>query len=366
MSRALARRKRAEARFRLMGRAAIAFALLALVWVIGSVLVMGAGALTHHRVEVSAMELVDPALVSASDLGAQQRRSDFQDGTQSVLATARLDQYLKGRDVVLSAEQVATVERWREQGRISRGFNTTLFTRPDSRDAERAGLKTALFGSLIMLALAAALALPLGIATAVYLDSFAPRRGWGGRLTRALEVNINNLAAVPSIVFGLLGLAVFINLVGLARSIALVGGLVLALRMFPTIVIASRAALESVPPRITDGALCLGASPVQVVFGTKLPMAGPGILTGSILGLAQALGETAPLLLIGMIAFMTEAPAGLTDPATSLPVQVFLWSDGAETAWSERTAAAILVLLGLLLLINGAATALRARLDHRR
>ena len=365
MSRTLARRKRSEARFRFLGRAAIAFALVALVWIVGSIVTTGAGALTHHRVEVSASEQVDFALASAGDLRAQRGKDSAQD-RHRVLATAKLDQYLKGRDVALSEVERLTVARWRDEGRISRGFNTTLFTRPDSRDAERAGLKTALTGSVFMLALAAALALPLGIATAVYLDSFAPRTGWGGRITRVLEVNINNLAAVPSIVFGLLGLAVFINLVGLARSIALVGGLVLALRMFPTVVIASRAALESVPRRITDGALCLGASPVQVVFGTKLPMAGPGILTGSILGLAQALGETAPLLLIGMIAFMTEAPASLSDPTTSLPVQIFLWSDGADTAWSERTAAAILVLLGLLLLINGAATALRARLDRRR
>ena len=362
--RTLKQRKAAEARFRFAGRAAIALAVAALLWLVGSVVATGAGALTHHRVEITAADAYDPALLSGPDLRAP--ASDAPADSFRVLATARLDQHLKGREAGLTEAQVATAERWRSEGRLSRGFNTALFTRPDSRDPERAGLKTALLGSLLMLALATALSLPLGVVTAVYLDSFAPRRGWGGRLSRVLEININNLAAVPAIVFGLLGLAVFINLVGLERGIALVGGLVLGLRMFPTVVISSRAALASVPASVTDSALCLGASPVQVTFGTKLPMAAPGIITGSILALAQALGETAPLLLIGMVAFMTTAPSDLADPATSLPVQIFLWSDGVEPAWAERTAAAILALLALLLVINISAAALRARLDRRR
>jgi phosphate transport system permease protein len=214
--------------------------------------------------------------------------------------------------------------------------------------------------------IAGGLALPIGIGAAIYLDGFAPQTGWGGRLTRLLEVNINNLAAVPPIVFGLLGLAVFINFFGLSRSIPLVGGLVLALRMFPTIVIASRAALQSVPESLTDSALSLGASRMQAIFNHRVPLATPGILTGSIIGMAQALGETAPLLMIGMVAFVTSVPASPTDPATALPVQIFLWSGSAEAAWAERTSAAIIVLLVILMLINGVAILLRERLQRRR
>ncbi|MGB6230730.1 MAG: PstA family ABC transporter permease, partial [Litorimonas sp.] len=266
----------------------------------------------------------------------------------------------------LSVRQVEWLDQWRDDGRVRRSFNTALFVNPDSRDPERAGLATALVGSVLIVLVSGFLALPVGVGAAIYLDSFAPRTGWRGRLTRALEVNINNLAAVPTIVFGLLGLAVFINLIGLQRSIPLVAGLVLALRMFPTVVISTQAALRSVPEDLTDSALSLGASRMQAVFNHRVPLAAPGMLTGSIIGMAQALGETAPLLMIGMVAFVTTAPGGPLDPASALPVQIFLWSGEAGAAWTERASAAIIVLLAILLLINAAAILLRERLQRRR
>jgi phosphate transport system permease protein len=214
----------------------------------------------------------------------------------------------------------------------------------------------------MILTVAFVLAFPIGVGAAVYLDEFAPKN----KFTDFIEININNLAAVPSIVFGLLGLAVFLNFFGMPRSIPLVGGMVLALRVFPTIIISTRAALQSVPPSMVDGALSLGASHTQAVFHQKVPLAAPGILTGSIIGMAQALGETAPLLMIGMVAFVTEVPTSFTEPATALPVQIFLWSDSAERAWSERTSAAILVLLVVLIIMNGLAIWLRSRLEKRR
>jgi len=206
----------------------------------------------------------------------------------------------------------------------------------------------------------AALAVPIGVASAVYLEEFAPKNRW----TDLIEVNINNLAAVPSIVFGLLGLAVYINTMGLPRSAPLVGGLTITLMTLPTIVVATRAALRAVPPSIRWGALGVGASRVQVVTHHVLPLATPGILTGTIIGLAQALGESAPLLMIGMIAFVAEAPAGPTDPATALPVQIFLWAGSPERGYVERTAAAIIVLLGFLMLMNGLAIYLRKRFER--
>ena len=214
----------------------------------------------------------------------------------------------------------------------------------------------------MILGVAFVLAFPIGVGAAVYLDEFAPKN----KFTDFIEININNLAAVPSIVYGLLGLAVFLNFFGMPRSIPLVGGMVLALRVFPTIIISTRAALQAVPPSMVDGALSLGASHTQAVFHQKVPQAAPGILTGSIIGMAQALGETAPLLMIGMVAFVTEVPNSLTEPATALPVQIFLWSDSAQRAWSERTSAAILVLLAVLIIMNALAIYLRSRLEKKR
>lgn len=257
--------------------------------------------------------------------------------------------------------QAVWLERLKAEGRISTGFAWRFFESGDSREPELAGIRGALVGSLLTVAVALALALPLGVAAAIYLEQFAPKN----RLTDVIEVNINNLAAVPSIIFGLLGLAVFLNFFGMPRSAPVVGGLVLALLVLPTIIIASRAALKAVPPSIMEAALGVGASHQQAVFHHVLPLALPGIMTGTILGLARAFGETAPLLMIGMVAFIADVPHGFTDAATVLPVQVFLWSDLPELAFKNKTAAAIIVLLGVLLLLNAAAIYLRRRFERR-
>lgn len=252
-----------------------------------------------------------------------------------------------------------------ERGQIKLGFNSYLFTNADSREPELAGVKGALYGSILTMIITMFLSVPIGVFTAVYLEEYAPKN----RFTDLIEVNINNLAAVPSIVFGLLGLAVFINAFGLPRSAPLVGGLVLSLMTLPTVIIATRAALKAVPPSIRQAALGVGASKTQSVFHHVLPLAAPGILTGSIIGLAQALGETAPLLMIGMVAFIADAPSlglsGFTEPATVMPVQIFLWSDGAERAFEARTAAAILILLALMIGFNAVAIYLRRRFERR-
>ncbi|WP_421785566.1 phosphate ABC transporter permease PstA [Hyphobacterium sp.] len=265
----------------------------------------------------------------------------------------------------ISDAQIAWAETLRERGLVTAGFNTYLFTNADSREPELAGVLGAIIGSALTMLVTMFLAVPIGVATAVYLEEFAPKN----RLTGFIEVNINNLAAVPSIVFGLLGLAVFISLFGLPRSAPLVGGMVLALMTLPTVIISSRAALKAVPPSIREAALGVGASKLQTVMHHVLPLAAPGILTGSIIGLAQALGETAPLLMIGMVAFVADTPSlslsGLTEPATVMPVQIFLWSDGAERAFEPRTAAAILVLLALMIIFNAIAVFLRRRFERR-
>ncbi len=257
--------------------------------------------------------------------------------------------------------QALWLDRLDAEGRIEKGFAWRFFTAGDSREPELAGIRGALVGSLLTVAVALALALPLGIAAAVYLEQFAPKNRW----TDLIEVNINNLAAVPSIIFGLLGLAVFLNFFGLPRSAPLVGGLVLALLVLPTIIIAARAALKAVPPSITEAALGVGASHQQAVFHHVLPLALPGIMTGTILGLARAFGETAPLLMIGMVAFIADVPGGFTDAATALPVQVFLWSDLPEVAFQSKTAAAIIVLLVVLFALNAFAIYLRRRFERR-
>lgn len=246
-------------------------------------------------------------------------------------------------------------------GLISRPFNTALFTNADSRFPELAGLKGALVGSFWALLTCFVIAFPIGIGAAIYLEEFAPKN----RLSDFIEVNINNLAAVPSVVFGLLALAVFLNWFGMPRSAPFVGGLTLALMTMPTIIIATRAALKAVPPSIREAALGLGASRQQVVFGHVLPLAMPGILTGTIIGLAQALGETAPLLLIGMNAFITSAASSPFDAATAMPTQIFIWADSPERGFVSRTSAAILVLLGFLVIMNGVAIYLRNKFERR-
>jgi phosphate transport system permease protein len=261
----------------------------------------------------------------------------------------------------LSAKQVQWIDQLHQQGQIRLQLNTNLLTRGDSREPEQAGIRGAVVGSLLTLLLTLMLTFPIGVAAAIYLEEFATKN----RFTDFIEVNINNLAAVPSIIFGLLGLAVFINFFHVPRSVPIVGGLVLTLMTLPTIIITSRAAIKSVPPSVREAALGMGASRYQVVIHHVLPLALPGMLTGAIIGMAQALGETAPLLMIGMVAFIVDIPQGFTDPATVLPVQIFLWADSPERAFIEKTSAAIMVLLSFLLIMNISAVWLRKRLERR-
>ncbi len=256
---------------------------------------------------------------------------------------------------------IASIHDLQSDGAIAKRFNTPFFTHGDSREPELAGIAGALMGSFYTLILTLALSFPIGVGAAIYLEEFAPKN-W---LTDLIEININNLAAVPSIIFGLLGLAVFINFFGIPRSTPLVGAVVLTFMTLPTIIIASRSALRSVPPSIREAALGVGASPLQTQFHHVLPLAVPGMLTGAILGMARALGETAPLLMIGMIAFIVDIPSGFLSPSTLLPVQIYLWADSPEVGFVERTSAAILVLLTFLALMNLAAVLLRRKFERR-
>jgi phosphate transport system permease protein len=286
-----------------------------------------------------------------------------------LVASDDVDMLLKGfipRDVPesdrrISDKQMGWVDALIADGAIEKKFNTRFFTAGDSREPELAGIWGAVVGSLFTMSITLALAFPLGVATAVYMQEFAPKNRW----TDLIEVNINNLAAVPSIVFGLLGLAVFLNVAHLPRSAPIVGGMVLALMTLPTIIIAGRAALGAVPPSIREAALGIGASRMQATFHHVLPLAIPGILSGTIIGMARALGETAPLLMVGMVAFIVDIPKSPFDPATVLPIQVYLWADSPERAFAERLSAAILVLLVFLVFMNGAAIYLRKKFERR-
>jgi phosphate transport system permease protein len=314
-------------------------------------------------------------LVSGSAAHELQRRVEADPsliGTRETLrflASANVDQLLKGnieRDVpeasrALTDQQLAWVDSLVAADELELTFNAGLFTNGDSREPEQAGVLGALTGSMYTLIVTLLLSFPIGIAAAIYLEEFAPQNRW----TDLIEVNINNLAAVPSIVFGLLGLAVFLNFFELPRSAPLLGGLVLTLLTLPTIIIASRASIKSVPPSIREAALGMGASKLQMVGHHVLPLAMPGMLTGTIIGMARALGETAPLLMIGMVAFIVDVPRGFTDPATALPVQIYLWADSPERAFVERTSAAIMVLLGFLIVMNATAVVMRNRFERR-
>jgi len=258
-------------------------------------------------------------------------------------------------------DHIPYIDQMLADGTMVQNFNHILFSEGDSQEPEMAGIWGSIVGSLFTLLVTALLAVPVGVAAAVYLEEFAPKN----RLTDFIEVNINNLAAVPSIVFGLLGLAVFLNFFGLPRSAPVTGGVVLALMTLPTVIIATRSALKAVPPSIREAALGIGASPYQVILHHVLPLAAPGILTGTIIGMAQALGETAPLLMIGMVAFIADIPGGFTDPATVMPVQIYMWADSAERAFVERTSAAIMVLLGFLIMMNALAIYLRKKFERR-
>jgi phosphate transport system permease protein len=278
-----------------------------------------------------------------------------------LLEKGHVDRSLPADQLPLTEAQLAWADQLEAEGALALKFNTTFLTGGDSREPEKAGIWGAVVGSFFTLLLTLLLSFPIGVATAIYLEEFARKNRW----TDLIEVNINNLAAVPSIVFGLLGLAVFIGFFGLPRSAPLVGALVLTLLTLPTIIIASRAALKAVPPSIREAALGMGASKIQMVAHHVLPLAMPGMLTGTIIGMARALGESAPLLMIGMVAFIVDIPGGFTDAATALPVQVFLWSDSPERGFVEKTSGAIIVLLAFLVVMNTAAVILRKRFERR-
>ena len=413
VARRLKARNAAERRFQLYGRIAIAVALGFLLLLLGRIVQQGWSTFVDYR--LTAQVYVDPARIDPADPGganydlmiAEQllKRigvADDEFGTRSdamkallsgdlgfqVLDRVKANPSVIGKTLTLSAplkadaglyfkgqitratpederpltsEQLDWLDRLNAGGLVKSEFNTTFLTRSDSTEPEQAGVLGAVVGSVLMLLLTAALAIPIGVLAATYLEEFAPKNRW----TDMVEVNINNLAAVPSIVYGLLGLAVFINWMNVPRSSPLVGGLVLALMSLPTVIIATRSALRAVPPSIREAALALGASRTQTVFHHVLPLALPGVMTGAILSLAHALGETAPLLMVGMVSFVPGVPDALTSASTVLPVQIFIWENASERAFQERTAAAIMVLLAFMIIMNLAAVLLRRRFERR-
>ena len=311
--------------------------------------------------ESAADDLREMVITNRSILGTTQKLK--------VLASSSVDMIVKGqapREIeekrrVLNDFQLGLLDRWTAEGRRSSSFNHRFFTNGDSRSPELAGLGGAIAGSFWTLMVCLILSFPMGVAAAIYLEEYAPKN----RLTEIIEVNINNLAAVPSIIFGLLGLAVILNFFGLPRSTPLVGGIVLSLMTLPTIIITCRASLKAVPPSIREGALAMGASKMQTILHHVLPLAMPGTLTGTIIGLAQALGETAPLLMIGMFAFVVDIPAGPLESATALPVQVYLWAESSERGYVELTAAGIMMILIFMALMNSFAIILRKKFERR-
>lgn len=416
MNKSLAKRYRAERRFRFFGIASITFGLLCLVFLFTDIIGKGHSAFVQTYVKLNVdlsaemLDISDPTdanqIAGANYDGALKAalRDRFPDvtargelrnlyriisngagfqvrellednpsllNTQAelwVLADDDIDTYVKSRSSREGAyegrfneQQIGWIESLISGDEVDKRFNTIFFTSGDSREPEQAGIRGAIMGSLFTLLVTLALSFPIGVASAVYLEEYAKKN----KFTDFIEVNINNLAAVPSIIFGLLGLAIFINFFSMPRSIPLVGGIVLTLMTLPTIIISSRAAIKAVPPSIREAAMGIGASKMQVILHHVLPLAMPGMLTGTIIGMAQALGETAPLLMIGMVAFIVDVPGSITDPGTVLPVQIFLWADSPERAFVERTSAAIMVLLGFLILMNGLAVWLRKRLERR-
>ncbi|WP_377294955.1 phosphate ABC transporter permease PstA [Rhizobium sp. SG2393] len=306
-------------------------------------------------------QLRDVVVNNPSVIGTTQPVSMLAHGDIDSAYKGQIDLSVPEKNRKVSDKQVGWMNQLAESGALAGHFNTGIFVNGASSRPEAAGVGVAFIGSLYMMLIVLVLSLPIGVAASIYLEEFAPKN----RFTDLIEVNINNLAAVPSIVYGLLGLAVFINFAGLPRSAALVGGLVLTLMTLPTIIIATRAALKAVPPSIRAAALGLGASKMQTVFHHVLPLAMPGILTGTIIGLAHALGETAPLLLIGMVAFVADFPASPLAPSTALPVQIYMWANEAERAFVERTSGAIIILLIFLVLMNLGAILLRRRFERR-
>ena len=295
-----------------------------------------------------------------SIIGSKQNIWVLADDDVDMLIKGNINRNLPENERRIDDQELMWIEYLESENLIKKVFNKTLFTSGDSSESEQSGILVALLGSFYALLITLVLSFPIGIATAVYLEEFAPK---DNKFVDFIEVNINNLAAVPSIIFGLLGLAIFLNFFEMPRSAPLVGGMVLSLMTLPRIIIPARAALKSVPPSIREGALGLGASNVQAVFNHVLPIATPGMLTGTIIGMAQALGESAPLLIIGMVAFIVDIPQGFTDPATTLPVQIYLWADTPERGFVERTAAVIMVLLIFLVLMNSLAIYLRKKFE---
>jgi len=411
----LQKRRSAEARFKWYGRIAVSFGMVCVLFLFTDIISKGAGAFTQTYINMDITfdeqvlglnrfsTLEEIKAVSFGSFFKKQLRAKYPQATSrkqksqlyaifssdmplilrnmviakpalmgttssvSLIADDDTDVYYKhgyGADSNigrLSQFQKSIVNALASEGRVEKRFNAMFFTSSDSREPELAGIKGALVGSLLTLMVTLLLSFPIAVATAIYLEEFAP----SNKFTDFIEVNINNLAAVPSVIFGLLGLAVFINFFGLPRSVPLVGGFVLTLMTLPTIIISSRASIKAVPPSIREAAMGMGASKVQTVLHHVLPLAMPGMLTGTIIGMAQALGETAPLLMIGMVAFIVDVPAGVGDSATVLPVQIFLWSDSPERAFVEKTSAAIMVLLAFLIFMNSAAVWLRKKLERR-
>jgi len=407
----LVKRHRAETRFQWLGRIAIAVSLAFLVFMITSIFWQGKSALRTTNIALNfdlSAEVIDPndiegasyerivkstlrdmfpdakkrkdkkklyGLVSA-DAAFELRNQilenpDLLGGPQTLWITASddVDIFTKGQidrnvpesDRRINDKQIAWIDQLEQDGAIRKVFNSGFFTNGDSREPELAGILAALVGSSLSLAICFLLSFPVGILSAIYLEEFAPKNRWSD----LIEININNLAAVPSIVFGLLGLSIFLGTFGFPRSSPLVGGMVLSLMTLPTIIIASRASLRAVPPSIREAALGMGASPVQATFHHVAPLALPGMFTGAIVGMARALGDTAPLLMIGMVAFIVDVPSGFLEPATALPVQIFLWADAPERAFLEKTSAAIIVLLMFLIIMNLAAIVLRKKYELR-
>ena len=399
----LKKRYAAERRFKAAGLGAILFSVAVLLFLLVTMTMNGIGGFTRTELEVpvdfsEAALSIDPSLVSdaekiraletqglpaviefyagralGADGAAQLGSNSWRNAAQEIADQPSL----LGRETVFSlpasgnlasafagdghADLQPLARRLAAEGKLANRFDFGFLARSDATDSQQAGIWGALKGSILTMVVTLLLAFPIGVLAALYLEEYAPRNRW----TDLIEVSINNLAAVPSIIFGLLGLALFLGVFPNLRSAPLIGGMTLALMTMPVIVIAGRNAIKAVPPSIRDGALAIGASRIQVVFHHVLPLALPGILTGTIIGMARALGETAPLLMIGMRAFVTTPPGGFTDPATVLPVQIFLWSDLPEIAFQSRTAAAIVLLLAVLFGLNAVAIYLRKRFERR-
>jgi phosphate transport system permease protein len=403
MRRRIARRYAAERRFRLLGMAAILLSAGFLAFLL--ITMVGNGIRGFTRTEIAlpidfrtAPMIIDPAMLKGENadhalagaklpgvtaqaavaaLGPKGDALLSPNAWTAVRDAIKADPSILDKQVTLSVPASTAIDlaakskgapdaeaayaRLKADSRVTTGFNASFLTASDATDPTQVGIWGAFKGSLLTMAVTLLLSFPVGVATALYLEEYAPRNRW----TDIIEVSINNLAAVPSIIFGLLGLSIFLNLLNFPRSAALVGGMTLALMTMPVIVIAGRNAIKAVPPSIRDAALGIGASPVQVVFHHVLPLALPGILTGTIIGMARALGETAPLLMIGMRAFIATPPGGITAPATVLPVQIYLWSDEVSKGFVEKTSAAIIVLLAFLLAMNGLAIYLRNKFEKR-